>query len=180
MNHVLCDGGLCNRLNALMFALILKRKFGGSWRISWPVNNWCGAPFESLFTSELPHDDRSIDSFKLKVNPETVVWQRIDHPHWEADLKARLQEHVAAEGQAVFGQVADVGPDVEGAIGRGQLVDTQSSQSVYQSMAVGAIVHQVPLGLGNRSRVECRDTCVLGQHRWADAEIPGEAIHRAL
>ncbi len=35
------------------------------------------------------------DSFKLKVNPETVVWQRIDHPHWEADLKARLQEHVA-------------------------------------------------------------------------------------
>ena len=35
------------------------------------------------------------DSFKLKVNPETVVWQRIDHPHWDADLKARLQEHVA-------------------------------------------------------------------------------------
>ena len=24
------------------------------------------------------------DVFKLKVNPETVSWQRIDHPHWEA------------------------------------------------------------------------------------------------
>ncbi len=23
------------------------------------------------------------------------MWQRIDHPHWDADLKARLQEHVA-------------------------------------------------------------------------------------
>ena len=41
-HYVLCDGGLCNRLNALMFALILKRRFGGAWSISWPVNNWCG------------------------------------------------------------------------------------------------------------------------------------------
>jgi glutamate synthase (NADPH/NADH) large chain len=28
-------------------------------------------------------------AFKLKVNPETVVWQRVDHPHWEAVLKAQ-------------------------------------------------------------------------------------------
>ena len=27
MNVVVCDGGLCNRLNALVFALILKRKY---------------------------------------------------------------------------------------------------------------------------------------------------------
>ncbi len=73
MNHVLCDGGLCNRLNALIFALILKRRFGGDWRISWPVNNWCGAPFESLFTSELPHDDRGIDSFKLNEHRHLLL-----------------------------------------------------------------------------------------------------------
>jgi glutamate synthase (NADPH/NADH) large chain len=35
------------------------------------------------------------DAFKLKVNPETVTWQRIDHPHWEAVLKALVAEHVA-------------------------------------------------------------------------------------
>jgi glutamate synthase (NADPH/NADH) large chain len=35
------------------------------------------------------------DVFKLKVNPETVVWQRIDHPHWDAALKALVEEHVA-------------------------------------------------------------------------------------
>jgi glutamate synthase (NADPH/NADH) large chain len=35
------------------------------------------------------------DSFKLKVNPETVTWQRIDHPHWEAVLKGLVAEHVA-------------------------------------------------------------------------------------
>jgi len=64
MNHVLCDGGLCNRLNALIFALILKRKFGHDWTISWPQNNWCGASFESLFASPLAHDERTIEDYK--------------------------------------------------------------------------------------------------------------------
>lgn len=63
MNHVLCDGGLCNRLNALIFALILKRKFGHEWTASWPRNNWCGASFESLFTCALPVDARPIADY---------------------------------------------------------------------------------------------------------------------
>jgi glutamate synthase (NADPH/NADH) large chain len=33
--------------------------------------------------------------FTLKVNPETVSFQRVDHPHWEAVLKALVEEHVA-------------------------------------------------------------------------------------
>lgn len=57
MNIVMCDGGLSNRLNALVFALILRRRVGGDWRISWPVNNWCGAAFEQLFECELSHDE---------------------------------------------------------------------------------------------------------------------------
>jgi hypothetical protein len=56
MNIVVCDGGLANRLNALIFALVLQRRFGHPWRISWPVNNWCGAPLEALFVPPLPHD----------------------------------------------------------------------------------------------------------------------------
>ncbi len=72
-HHVLCDGGLSNRLNALIFALILKRRFGQAWRIAWPVNNWCGAPFESLFESDLPHDERGIDSFKLNEHRHLLV-----------------------------------------------------------------------------------------------------------
>ena len=54
MNIVMCDGGLANRLNALLFALILRRKFGHEWRIAWPLNNWCGAPLHSLFDAPLP------------------------------------------------------------------------------------------------------------------------------
>lgn len=63
MNHVLCDGGLCNRLNALLFALVLRRRHGGAWRISWPVNNWCGARFDELFRCDLPHDDHGIGHY---------------------------------------------------------------------------------------------------------------------
>jgi len=35
------------------------------------------------------------DVFERKVNPETVAWQRIDHPHWDGVLKAMVEEHVA-------------------------------------------------------------------------------------
>ena len=35
------------------------------------------------------------DVFALKVNSETVTWQRIDHPHWDGMLKGMVSEHVA-------------------------------------------------------------------------------------
>jgi hypothetical protein len=60
MNTVLCDGGLANRLNALVFALILQRKFGHAWQVAWPINNWCGAPLQSLFDAPLPVVDTSL------------------------------------------------------------------------------------------------------------------------
>jgi len=52
-NIVFCDGGLSNRLNALIFALILKEKYKQPWEIAWPINNWCRARFEALFSTEL-------------------------------------------------------------------------------------------------------------------------------
>ena len=61
---VLCDGGLANRLNALLFALILQEKFGHAWRIAWPLNNWCGAPLEALFEAPFPHDDTSLTQLR--------------------------------------------------------------------------------------------------------------------
>ena len=73
MNHVLCDGGLCNRLNALLFALMLRRRFGGEWSISWPVNNWCGAPFDSLFGCDLPRDGHGIEHYKAQQHRHRLL-----------------------------------------------------------------------------------------------------------
>ncbi len=73
MNHVLCDGGLCNRLNALIFALILKRRFGGEWSISWPRNNWCGAAFGQLFIIPMPVDELTIEDYKARENRSLLL-----------------------------------------------------------------------------------------------------------
>lgn len=59
-----CDGGLCNRLNVLIFCLILKQKYGHEWEICWPRNNWCGADFQTLFELDINVHDRSILSYK--------------------------------------------------------------------------------------------------------------------
>ena len=69
MNTVLCDGGLANRLNALLFALILRRKFGHAWQMSWPINNWCGASFERLFDAPMPVLDTPLSRFRERGTP---------------------------------------------------------------------------------------------------------------
>lgn len=64
MNQVICDGGLANRLNTLLTALVLKKHTQTAWSIAWPVNNWCGAPFEDLFEPMLPVNQNGLRYFK--------------------------------------------------------------------------------------------------------------------
>jgi glutamate synthase (NADPH/NADH) large chain len=39
--------------------------------------------------------------FEMRVNPDTVTWQRVAHPHWEAKLRDLIIEH-AAETQSRY------------------------------------------------------------------------------
>jgi SAM-dependent methyltransferase len=55
-----CDGGLGNRLNALIGALYFARRLRLEPVISWPINRWCAAPFEDLFEAPYPVDRRSM------------------------------------------------------------------------------------------------------------------------
>lgn len=64
MNIAFCDGGLSNRLNSLIFCLILKAKYGHNWAIGWPKNNWCGAAFDKLFESDLAVRDEPLDVYR--------------------------------------------------------------------------------------------------------------------
>jgi len=72
MNQVLCDGGLANRLNTLLTALVVKKYTQSAWGIAWPLNNWCGAPFEDLFESMLPVSQKSLSYFKSQ---QDRYWQ---------------------------------------------------------------------------------------------------------
>ncbi|MBL0898837.1 MAG: glutamate synthase large subunit, partial [Reyranella sp.] len=75
------------------------------------------------------------DSFALRVNAETVVWQRIDHPHWDADLRTRIAEHVA-ETKSPRGArlLNDWGREVERFW---QIVPKEMLQRLPQPLAVG-------------------------------------------
>lgn len=72
-HHILCDGGLSNRFNALIFGLVLRERFGGDWRISWPINNWCGAKFHELFECDLPVDELGIEHYKTHEQEHVLL-----------------------------------------------------------------------------------------------------------
>jgi hypothetical protein len=63
-NVVFCDGGLCNRLNALLFALVLRQRLRQEWQVAWPRNNWCGAGLSRLFELDLMVTEQSLEHFR--------------------------------------------------------------------------------------------------------------------
>jgi len=53
---IFCDGGFANRVNSLMSGMVLAQLLGLKFLVLWPRNNRCGATFDELFTSDLPHE----------------------------------------------------------------------------------------------------------------------------
>ena len=51
--HIFCDGGIGNRINALISGLALANQFALKSTIYWPINSWCGASFEDIFQNLL-------------------------------------------------------------------------------------------------------------------------------
>jgi hypothetical protein len=47
--HILCDGGLGNRIAGLVSGLITADRLEMPAVVCWPSNNWCGAGFDDLF-----------------------------------------------------------------------------------------------------------------------------------
>jgi hypothetical protein len=51
---IYCDGGIGNRITALLSGLAVARHFNLAYQVHWPVNNWCAAAFEDIFSSPEP------------------------------------------------------------------------------------------------------------------------------
>ena len=58
---IFCDGGIGNRINALISGLAIVRYFELPYQIHWPINNWCAAAFEDVFESQ-----ESISTLSIK------------------------------------------------------------------------------------------------------------------
>lgn len=51
---IYCDGGIGNRINALLSGLAVARHFKLEYQVHWPLNNWCAAAFEDIFSKPEP------------------------------------------------------------------------------------------------------------------------------
>ena len=91
---VYCDGGLCNRLNALVAARILAKQIDRPLHVYWPINTWCNLDYYSIFETEsfieaskhhmlelnthAPNEfelfahEVQLFSFNLKINPNLI------------------------------------------------------------------------------------------------------------
>jgi hypothetical protein len=58
---VFCDGGLCNRLNALLVAQLIAKELEIKLQIAWPTNNWCQLAYSEIFNESTNVVAQSID-----------------------------------------------------------------------------------------------------------------------
>jgi hypothetical protein len=66
--HIFCDGGIGNRINALISGLAIARHFGLAYRVYWPTNNWCSAAFSDIFQNIEPVCELSLSDLKGKMD----------------------------------------------------------------------------------------------------------------
>ncbi|SOD94616.1 glutamate synthase large subunit [Caenispirillum bisanense] len=59
-----------------------------------------GANFGAGMTGGMAYIYDEDESFELRVNPDNVVWQRVQVEHYEQQLKALIEEHAAESGSA--------------------------------------------------------------------------------
>lgn len=64
--HIFCDGGIGNRINALISGLALSHRFDIASTIYWPMNSWCGAPFSDIFQNDLDIQIDPLDALSGK------------------------------------------------------------------------------------------------------------------
>lgn len=70
---IYCDGGLGNRINSLIGGIYLAKSIKRKFQISWPINRWCGIPFEDIFNSTINADKRTILDFNSLKNNQLLI-----------------------------------------------------------------------------------------------------------
>lgn len=106
MHTCFCDGGLANRLNGLIFGIILRNKLKHDWEVSWAPNNWCEARFETLFSLDMPVNDRPLGYFV----EHQAEYQFLVHENQGNFDPARVVNNKALETYAAYGEYLERGP----------------------------------------------------------------------
>jgi hypothetical protein len=107
-NIIYCDGGLANRVYTVLFGLILRKRYGHHWRLSWPKTCVCDAAFEKLFETSLDVDRKLITEFKehesslIKIVHHNFGNFSTDKLFFHSQLKSYEDYRVLLDSGSVF------------------------------------------------------------------------------
>jgi hypothetical protein len=107
-NIIYCDGGLANRVYTVIFGLILRKRYGHRWRLSWPKTCVCDAAFEKLFEASLDVDRKLITEFKehesslIKIVHHNFGEFSTDKLFFHSQLKSYEEYRVLLDSGNVF------------------------------------------------------------------------------
>ncbi len=108
---IFCDGGIGNRINALVSGLAVARHFNLSYCVYWPENNWCQAGFHDIFQNNFPVSKLSIKNLKGTLADSIVMLHdEIASDNLSVDFNSAYQytslhefsEKVLSTGKEVF------------------------------------------------------------------------------
>jgi len=71
--HIFCDGGIGNRINALISGLALADRFALHSTVYWPMNTWCGAAFTDIFQNVLDVRTDALNSLAGKFGHAKIM-----------------------------------------------------------------------------------------------------------
>jgi hypothetical protein len=71
--HIFCDGGIGNRINALISGLALANRFSMVSTVYWPINSWCGASFADIFQNTLDVRTEALDALAGQFSHAKVM-----------------------------------------------------------------------------------------------------------
>ena len=70
---IYCDGGLGNRLNALLSGMAIARYFKLNYTIHWPINHSCAANYSDIFRKETNVSNESLIQVKSRLANHAIL-----------------------------------------------------------------------------------------------------------
>ena len=70
---VFCDGGIGNRINALVSGIAIAERFQLAMTVYWPVNSWCGAVFADIFENAYDVRTDALDTLAGKFSDAKMM-----------------------------------------------------------------------------------------------------------
>ena len=70
---IFCDSGIGNRINALLSGLAVARHFKLDYQVHWPVNDWCAAAFEDIFSHPEPTSLLSLKDLRGQLGEAVML-----------------------------------------------------------------------------------------------------------